>query len=98
MERYRVRLYSSKSFKPLGTLRHHKVSCQAAEFCHSQHPHHSPDSDGSEHDGDNDDDKLKRSRWLICGAKDQRITIWELVDFEKKAAPTGENPTVSADK
>ena len=73
-----VRLYSTKSFKPLGTLQYHKVACQAAEFARSQWVDK----------GDEDDDekeKARRSRWLVSGGKDQRPTVWELMDFSKKA-------------
>ena len=73
-----VRLYSTKSFKPLGTLQYHKVACQAVEFAHSQW------TDQGDEDEDDEKEKARRSRWLISGGKDQRPTVWELMDFSKK--------------
>lgn len=73
-----VRLYSTKSFKPLGTLQYHKVACQVAEFASSQWV-----DDGDDED-DDEKEKARRSRWLISGGKDQRPTVWELMDFNKK--------------
>ena len=29
------------------------------------------------------EEKLDRSRWLITGAKDNRISIWQLMSFHK---------------
>ena len=43
-----------------------------------------PQEAEDEDDEDNDmlnEDKLKRSRWLISGGKDKRIAIWELISF-----------------
>ncbi|KAJ4487745.1 WD40-repeat-containing domain protein [Lentinula aciculospora] len=85
----KVRLYSTKSFKPVGTLEYHKDGCQALSFATSA----STDS-GSQykeleelHEDEDEDmldeEKLKRSRWLVSGGKDKRIAIWELISFEK---------------
>ncbi|KAK2460896.1 hypothetical protein APHAL10511_007366 [Amanita phalloides] len=71
----RVRLYSTKSFKPLGTLRYHKVACQAVEFARASWTRQGDEEDEKE--------KVKQSRWLVSGGKDHRPTIWELMDFEK---------------
>jgi len=75
---FRVRLYSTKSFKSLGTLVHHKQSCQALTFA----------SDVRSADKEVDDDmtlteKCQRSRWLITAGKDSRVSIWALMSFEK---------------
>jgi len=75
---FRVRLYSTKSFKSLGTLVHHKQSCQALTFA----------SDVRSADKEVDDDmtlteKYQRSRWLITAGKDTRVSIWALMSFEK---------------
>lgn len=29
------------------------------------------------------EEKLERSQWLIAGAKDNRISIWHLMSFQK---------------
>ncbi|KAK7472983.1 Astra associated protein 1 Asa1 [Stygiomarasmius scandens] len=78
----RIRLYSIKSFKPLGTLRYHKDSCQALEFARTL----SEDASYSESDEEDDmteDEKMRRGRWLFGGAKDNRVSIWELITFER---------------
>lgn len=77
----RVRLYSTKSFKPLGTLVYHKQSCQALTFASDVRPI-------DEDDDDDDDDmtvaeKCQRSRWLLTAGKDARVSIWALMSFEK---------------
>jgi hypothetical protein len=165
---YSVRLFSTKSFKALGTLIYHKAAVQALAFAracpvtalrhhdqhHSRHSakisargdgdggdcgdasgtrslaadtpdasrsgdHDDNDSDRDDHDdddghrdcdddddnditvrnndaeeegegeGDNDEEddemsaeeKARRSRWLVSGAKDGRVVIWALMDF-----------------
>ena len=65
---------------PLGTLAYHAKSCQSLAFAHPL--------GGSESILDGDDDDVseeeieQRSRWLAVGAQDNRISIWELMDFE----------------
>lgn len=87
-----VRLYSTKSFKPLGTLVYHKENCHALAFA-STYGRRTIDrdssnvSDGSD-DDDNEDDmtdeeKRRRGRWLIATGKDNRVSIWGLMSFEK---------------
>lgn len=74
----RIRLYSSKKFKHLGTLKYHKTNCQAIVFANLSSPR--------EQDGDDEmteAEKAERQHWLITGSKDNRIAIWTLVDFEK---------------
>lgn len=78
-----VRLFSTKSFKPLGTLKYHKDSCQALVFARPTPP-------GEEDDEDDEDDeydeaqKEERSRWLVSASKDKLVSIWSLVSFDKK--------------
>ncbi|KAL4064499.1 WD40-repeat-containing domain protein [Scleroderma yunnanense] len=76
----KVRLYSTKSFKSLGTFVHHKQSCQALKFA-------SDVSVTDKNEGDEDDmtlaEKRQRSRWLITAGKDARVSIWALMSFEK---------------
>ena len=82
----RIRLYSTRTFKPLGTLKYHKSACQCVEFARS--------GDRSLGIGprvlaDDDDDefafneKEDRTRWLLGGGKDNRVTVWSLISFEK---------------
>lgn len=86
----RIRLYSTKSLKPLGTLRYHKSACQCVEFAQSLGYTTKVEDKGFESKDDACDDeemrpeeKLERSRWLIAGAKDNRISIWHLMSFQK---------------
>ena len=87
-----IRLYSTKSFKPLGTLRYHKPSIQSLTFAHdialtsaSAQPSHPTQAreDGNESDDEDMDNEEKnaRSRWLISGSKDHRVSIWGLMAF-----------------
>ncbi|KAH6913058.1 WD-40 repeat-containing protein [Coprinopsis sp. MPI-PUGE-AT-0042] len=79
-----IRLFSTKSFKPLGTLKYHKASVQAMAFAR---PLIEPGGEGNglrkEDDEDDFDtaDKANRARWLIAGSKDNRVSIWSLMDF-----------------
>ncbi|PFH53085.1 hypothetical protein AMATHDRAFT_188211 [Amanita thiersii Skay4041] len=99
----KIRLYSTKSLKPLGTLRYHKVACQALEFARSLDCMGRVGAVGVEGQGkggnkdeDEDDiderDRVARSRWLIGGGKDHRVSIWELMDFERKGSQKKQNP------
>ncbi|KAG8213366.1 WD40-repeat-containing domain protein [Butyriboletus roseoflavus] len=88
----RVRPYSTKSFKPLGTLVYHKENCHALAFA-STYGGCTTDrdfggtSDGLDGDEDEDDmtdeEKRQRGRWLIAAGKDRRVSIWGLMSFEK---------------
>jgi len=148
---YSVRLFSTRSFKPLGTLVHHKAGVQTLAFAHARLPpvtgrrcrrhrhHHCHDHDqherherhletniqrhpnatnsgeaaeeagGSDSEGrvdfgvsdeghggeagddeienDDEDDEMttaekeRRARWLVSGAKDGRVLVWELMHF-----------------
>lgn len=92
LSRSRVRLYSTKNFKPLGTLVYHKENCHALVFA-STYGGRTIDrdsgnvSDGSDGDEDEDDmtdeEKRQRGRWLIAAGKDNRVSIWGLMSFEK---------------
>ncbi|KAF8551384.1 WD40 repeat-like protein [Imleria badia] len=85
----RVRLYSTKSFKPLGTLVYHKENCHALAFAST---YRDRDSDNVAHELDSDEDdmtdeeKRRRGRWLIAAGKDNRVSIWGLMSFEKGTA------------
>ncbi|KAI0779107.1 WD-40 repeat-containing protein [Irpex lacteus] len=83
----KVRLYSTKSLKPLGTLDYHKKSSQAVAFARSLCGTISEAAD--EEDADSEDEmsqaeKEERSRWLAVGSQDSRVSLWQLISFEKK--------------
>ncbi|KAJ3530838.1 hypothetical protein NM688_g7655 [Phlebia brevispora] len=80
----KVRLFSTKSLKPLGILDYHKKSCQCAIFARltkdaREDRNHEEDSD----DEMSKEEKEERSRWLIVGSQDTRVSIWPLISFEK---------------
>jgi ASTRA-associated protein 1 len=70
----RVRLYSAKTFKKLGTLAYHKEGCYTVAFAHGI-------SNSRSTEEDNEDEV--NSTWLATGGKDGRIAIWQLMDFTK---------------
>lgn len=77
---YRIRLYSVKSFKLLGTLDYHKNGCYALSFSNlnpdlKQKPGQGEDEDEDEIEG--------RNLWLASGGKDSRLCIWQLMSFTK---------------
>lgn len=82
----RIRLYSTKTFKPLGTLKYHKSACQCLEFARSMQFKENPDVEEIDSDDEelSKEEKLDRSRWLIAGGKDNRVSIWSLMSFEKQ--------------
>lgn len=84
----RVRLYSTKTLKLLGTLVHHKQGCQTVTF--ASHIDRVPlCGDLKEDDYSSDEDEITveekhaRGRWLIAGSTDAKVSIWALMDFEK---------------
>ena len=82
----RIRLYSTKSFKPLGILKYHKQSVQCLEFARALTL--TTDAPLESADGDDEDEmttreKSERSRWLLAGSKDCRASVWLLIDFAK---------------
>jgi hypothetical protein len=88
----RIRLYSTKTLKPLGTLKYHKDGCQTVIFARLLH--HSAlsadvgeqpsivNDDGSDEDEMNEEDKMARTRWVVGGGKDHRVSIWALMSFD----------------
>ncbi|KIK95219.1 hypothetical protein PAXRUDRAFT_827218 [Paxillus rubicundulus Ve08.2h10] len=87
----KVRLYSAKSFKSLGTLVCHKENCQALTFTSSLNnistAQDSGDKTLNETEDDEDDmtdeEKQQRARWLVVAGKDYRVSIWGLMSFAK---------------
>ena len=84
-----IRLYSTKSFKSLGTLSFHRKNVDRLVFARPFVPEENENEDDSE---DEDEDgymlttagKEKRGRWLVSGDADGKVAIWELLDFSKK--------------
>ncbi|EPS95024.1 hypothetical protein FOMPIDRAFT_150161 [Fomitopsis schrenkii] len=79
----RIRLYSTRSMKSLGTLEYHKQSCQAVTFARRHAPSVAESStvaDGTDDDMD-EREKAERGRWLAAGGQDQRVSLWALMDF-----------------
>ncbi|KAG6910081.1 hypothetical protein DXG01_013133 [Tephrocybe rancida] len=88
------RLYGTRTMKPLGTLKYHKLGCQAVEFARSLDASATDDVnlDGAEdnlkNNSDDDEDmgqgeKAERARWLVVGGKDNRVSIWSLMSFAR---------------
>ena len=77
----RVRLYSAKTFKSLGTLAYHKEGCNALAFAYGAGDLTSFED---EVDSLDRDELVVRSRWLATGGKTGRVAIWQLMDFLKK--------------
>ena len=117
----RIRLFSTKSFKPLGSLKYHREGCFAVSFTRSNSstPHTDQDAppvpseqpepgqplqedvdedvpeqvpeeplvvEEPEYDVEelDEDERLKRERWLISGGKDTKVDIWELISLESQ--------------
>ena len=88
-------MYSTKTLKPLGTLNYHKDGCQAVIFARSLHhialsadvlvdvaeEPTSVASGGSDEDEMDEEEKMARTRWLVGGGKDHRVSIWTLMSF-----------------
>jgi len=88
----KVRLYSTKTFKPLGTLVHHKQGCRAVTFASlvDSPSGNTPLGGGTNEDNSSDDEdemtveeKRARTRWLVAGSTDAKVSIWALMNFEK---------------
>ena len=81
----RIRLYSTKSFKSLGTLKYHKTACQCLEFARSIQIEENPGVEENDSDDEelSNEEKLNRSRWLVAGGKDNRVSVWFLISFNK---------------
>lgn len=80
----RIRLYSARTLKPLGSLSYHVESCYALAFAHPHSPVEIGHRIEDEDDGYDEGDKETRSRWLISAGKEGRIAFWVLDSFEKQ--------------
>lgn len=88
----RIRLYSTKTLKSLGTLVYHRDHCQAVAFARSLPRTNVRFESGvvadviedqkSDSEDDDDEGKMRRCRWLVSGGKDHRVAIWTLMNFE----------------
>ena len=79
----RVRLYSTKTLKPLGTLEYHKKSCQAVAFARYEHELLRPVDDGEDDEEITKEERAERRRWLAAGSQDNRVSLWSLISFER---------------
>ena len=50
----------------------------------TQDVHGTDHGDGEEDEEMDEDEKENRKRWLVGGGKDGRISIWALMDFQKR--------------
>lgn len=81
---HRIRLYSTKTLKPLGTLEYHKKSCQAVAFARYEHEHSGPMEDDEDVEEEmSDAERANRRRWLAAGSQDNRVSVWSLISFER---------------
>lgn len=82
----KVRLYSTKTLKLLGTLVHHKQGCQAVTFASHILPLGGDlkgDDSSDDEDGITMEEKYAVGRWMIAGSTDAKVSIWALMNFEK---------------
>lgn len=75
---FRVRLFSTKTCKSLGTLSYHRNGCYAVGFAHPVSP-----SDIRSDEEYDVEELIARGLWLASGGKDSRVCIWPLITFEK---------------
>ncbi|KAG8998146.1 ASTRA complex subunit [Tulasnella sp. JGI-2019a] len=80
----KIRLYSIKSFKALGTLSYHTGVCQALAFARPCTSESHADVADEDEDDFGSSERERRSRWLASGGVDKRVAIWELLTFEQK--------------
>jgi hypothetical protein len=89
-----IRLYSTRTVKSLGTLQYHKAACQAVAFAHLPIPvpFDQQDLTGTSGEEEEEDftsrDREDRTRWLFGGGKDNRVSVWALMDFNKPSKAT----------
>ncbi|EMD34181.1 hypothetical protein CERSUDRAFT_98111 [Gelatoporia subvermispora B] len=86
----KIRLYSVKSLKPLGSLDYHKKNCQSVAFGRPsvltiEEPQPAARPDEESEDEMTEEEKQERCRWLAAGGHDHRVSIWALIDFQSKS-------------
>lgn len=86
----KIQLYSTKTFKSLGSLEYHKNSCQSVAFAHLNPQGSLPEvraipleADEESEDDMGVEDKRERNLWLVAGGQDSRVSIWPLMSFGK---------------
>ncbi|KAI0768148.1 WD-40 repeat-containing protein [Trametes elegans] len=79
----KIRLYSTKGFKPLGKLAYHKKNCQSLAFAHYNPKSSVPETSGEDEDEVTEREKAERTNWLVSGGLDSRVAIWYLMTFGK---------------
>ncbi|OBZ72030.1 ASTRA-associated protein 1 [Grifola frondosa] len=79
----KIRLYSTKTMKSLGTLDYHKKSCQVLAFARSEQHSMAARDDTDSDDEMGSEEKAERCRWLASGSQDHRVAIWTLINFGK---------------
>ncbi|EIW84057.1 WD-40 repeat-containing protein [Coniophora puteana RWD-64-598 SS2] len=90
----KIRLYSTKSLKPLGSLGYHKQSAQALAFFATGSDRRGrglglglgpalDDDIDSEDEGMTRAEHEERTRWVVAGGRDGRISVWALMSFDK---------------
>jgi hypothetical protein len=71
---------------------HHKQGCRAVTFASlvdspSGSTPHGGSTNEDNSSGDEDemtvDEKRARTRWLVAGSTDAKVSIWALINFEK---------------
>jgi len=65
-------------------LEYHKSGCQCVVF---GNPHRADEGGEDEDDDISETQKKKRERWLVAGAKDNRVSIWSLISFDRSELP-----------
>lgn len=78
----KIRLYSTKSFKSLGTLVYHREGCFCVAFANDIDYATSMPEDPGNPLAMTVDEVVQRSRWLAAGSKDSRVTVWNLIDLD----------------
>ncbi|KZV88287.1 WD40 repeat-like protein [Exidia glandulosa HHB12029] len=77
----KIRLYSTKSFKSLGSLTYHREGCFCVSFSHPVDGGSAASEDPGEPLAMTGDELIQRSTWLAAGSKDSRVSIWQLFDL-----------------
>jgi len=77
----KIRLFSTKTMKSLGTLSYHTKSCKGIAFAHQI----SGGTEKEDVDEMTKEEKESRALWLLGGSEDSRMSLWQLMSFKKDA-------------